>query len=46
MFINDNVFESKLSKILFQKCVYQTGSPSHKCVRRSRSPFQKGWWPL
>ena len=46
LIINDNIIEDKLSKILFQKCVYQTGSSSHEPVPRSSSQFQKGWWPL
>jgi len=46
IFINDNIIEDKLSKFLFQKCVYQTGSPSLKSVPRCSSQFQKGWWPL
>jgi len=40
-FINDNIFEDKFSKFLFQKCVYQIGSPSHEFVPRSSSQFQK-----
>jgi len=35
--------EDKLCKFLFQKCVYQTGSPSHESVPRSSSEFQKVW---
>jgi len=41
-----HIIEDKLSKFLFQKCVYQTGNPSHESVPRSSSQFQKGWWPL
>ena len=43
IFINDNIIEEKLSKFLFQKCVYQTGSPPHVSVLRSTSQFQKYW---
>jgi len=38
-FINDNIIENKFNKFLFQKCVYQTGSPSHEFVPSS-SQFQ------
>jgi len=43
IFIIDNIIEEKLSKFLFQKCVHQTGSPSHESVPRSSSQFQEGW---
>jgi len=36
------MIEDKISKFFFQKCVYQTGSPSHEFVPRSSSQFQKG----
>jgi len=39
----DNIIEDKLSKFLFQKCVFQTGRPSHESVPKSSSLFQKGW---
>jgi len=45
IFNNDNLIADKLSKFLFQKWVYQTGSPSHESVPRSSSQFRKGWWP-
>jgi len=41
--MNDDIIEDNLSKFLFQKCVYQTGSPLHESVPRSSSQFQKGW---
>jgi len=36
-------FEDKLCKFLFQKSVYQTGSPWHESVPRSSSEFQQVW---
>jgi len=30
----------------FQKCVYQTGGPSHESVPRSSSEFEAGVWLL
>ena len=46
IFINDNIIADKLSKILFQECVYQTGRPTHESLPRSSSHFEKGCWPL
>jgi len=45
IFMNDNIIEDKFSTFLFQKCVYQSVSPSHEFVPSS-SQFQKGWLPL
>jgi len=45
IFLNDKIIEDKFSKVIFQKCVYQTGSPSQEFVARS-SQFQKGMSPL
>ena len=42
----DNIIEDKLSTILFQKCMYQTGSTSHESIPGSSSQFQQGRWPL
>jgi len=44
--ITTKTSEGKLSKFLFQKCVYESGSPSDESVPRSCSQFQKGWWSL
>jgi len=35
------MIEDKLSNFSFQKCVYQTGGPSHECALRTSSQFQK-----
>jgi len=37
------VIEDKISKFLFQKCVYQTGSLLHVFVPRRSSQYQKVW---
>jgi len=36
-------YEDKLCKFLFQKSVYQNGSPSQEFLPRSSSEFQKVW---